>query len=217
MAKRLFSRPLLSRRAVLAAGLLWPVAGRAAGEQVAFRVLREGRDIGSYVVGLTRSGEALEVSIAVDIAVTLGPITLYRHTLRGSESWRGGRLMAAESETVSGGRARWMRARREAGVLWVEGYKTPRYAAPEGSVVASHWNRAEIGAPMIDLEDGSLLSYVVTPKGETVIEARGRRVRATRFSLSGPGEMDIWFDQSDMLAALRMTAEDGSEITYKPV
>lgn len=212
------ARTCLTRRFFILSGAMAasPVMAAVPSEGgLLFKAFRKGSEIGTHKVGFERSGADLEVSIAVDFAVGIGPITLYRYTLRGTEIWRQGQLMEARADTVDGGKKAWMRAARQQGKLMVEGSKTERYAAPEGSIVASHWNPAELQAPMVNLQNGELLEFAVEKKGVETIRARGRSVSAAHFSLTGPAVLNLWYDPGNVWSALRAVAEDGSVIEYQ--
>lgn len=207
----------LDRRFFIGAALAAASPVRAAMPEdgkLTFRALRHGSDIGTHSVSFLPEGADLTVRIAVDLAVGIGPIKLYHYTLRATETWRRGVLMEAVSDGVDGGNKVWMRAARQNGRLVVQGDKTARYTAPEDSIVASHWNRAELDAPMINLQNGELLAFTVQPRGMDTVQAHGRAVAAAHFALSGPATLNLWYDQADVWTALRAVANDGSVIEY---
>ncbi len=207
----------LTRRLFVGAGMAAALPAGAAvpdDRKLVFKVFRNGSAIGTHAVTFLPSGADLSVEIAVDLAVGFGPLTLYRYTLRGQETWRRGVLMEASAQGVDGGDKVWMRAARQNGALMVEGSKAKRYAAPESSIVASHWNRAEMAAPMVNLQNGELMDFSVQPKGSDTVQARGRAVPAAQFALTGPATLNLWYDQADVWTALRAIGEDGSTITY---
>jgi hypothetical protein len=183
-----------------------------------FAIWRKGSDIGTHTVTFDRAGNDLRVTIAVRIAVGLGPIKLYHYTLDATETWRAGTLMACNSDTNDGGKIKYLRAARQNGKLMVEGSKGGKYTAPDASITSSHWNPAEVEAPMVDLGDGELLDFKVAPKVKTTIEARGKTIQATHISLSGPARLDLYYDDAGVWSALKaITNEDGSLIEYKQV
>lgn len=180
-----------------------------------FNVFRKGSPIGAHSVTFEPAGEALTVRIAVDFAVKFGPVTLYRYKLRGTEEWQRGMLMSANADTVDGGDKAWLRAARQNGRLRVEGSAVQPYVAPEGSITASHWNPAELRAPMVNMQNGELLDFTITPRGTETVRAGGRDVAARQYALTGPAEMNLWYDPADIWTRLRAIGSDGSEITYE--
>ncbi len=214
---------MITRRALLAAAAVAPFSAHAAlpvprDDRLTFRVLREGSRIGTHVLTFMRDSDAVTVRIAVDLRIGLGPITLFRYTLRGSERWRNGQIEAMDVVTNDDGTQDFARATRDASGLWVEGSKASRYRAPHDALPASHWNMAELDGPWINPQDGRLFRPVVARQGQDhVAEADGTRVLATRYALSGDVQMKLWYDAAPSWVALDFAAHDGSVIHYERV
>ena len=207
---------MIARRALLLA----PLAGAAraavpAGNRLAFQVFRNGSAVGSHVLEFTPGADSLAISIAVDIAVGIGPIVLFRYRLRGEEHWHGGRFRQAEFTTDNNGRAAFMRARRTAEGIAVEGSGGPPYLAPAAALPATHWNPAEHDAPMVNPQDGRLFQPSVTRSGPAPMPLPdGTTLPARRFSLTGEPRMELWYDAAESWCALSAPGKDGSAITY---
>lgn len=214
--------PRLARRAVLATSgaLLLPGTARAGippSRRLTFEVIRKGDKIGTHVIDFAPAGPDLAVKVSVDIAVKFGAITLYRYALRAAETWKSGVLLSATGQTNDDGTIRSMRATNRDGRLFVESTRGPSYTAPEKSICASHWNLAEMAAPMIDLQDGELLDFKVDRRGPASITAAGGTVQADHFALSGPAVLELWYDRMQVWSKLRAVARDGSIIDYQQV
>lgn len=209
---------LIGRRAMLVGlGAVGASVQAAPAQNLVFRVMRKGDDIGRH--SLTFAGDAaqLQVDIAVDIRVGLGLITLYRYGLRATERWRNGVLMEVTGTTNDDGAKDFVNARRVNDVLSVEGSGGKSYNAPAASIAASHWNRAELAAPMVNIQDGALLDFRVTPKGAKQVTARGRQVTADHFVLEGKEHLEIWYDSAGVWVGLTAIGRDGSLITYEQI
>lgn len=205
---------MLSRRSLLAGVVALP--GLPKTDRLEFRLIREGSRIGSHVLEFEARGNGVVVSIAVDIEVRFGPFVLYRYKLRGAETWEDGRCIAAESQTNDDGRPCFMRATRGPGGLRVEGNGTPSYTAPANALVASHWNRAELDGPWINLQDGQLLHPRVAPLGpRPAVLANGARVPASCFAITGPARIWLWYSSADVWTGLEFEAKDGSRVRYE--
>ena len=182
----------------------------------AFRIVRNGSAIGTHVLTFARSGNGLDIQIAVDIAIGFGPITLFRYTLRGLEQWRDGAVVHLDATTNDDDAPEQMRADRDARGLWVEGSKAARYLAPADALPATHWNMAELSAPWINPQDGRLLHPAVRRVGEEAVTLpNGRIAPATHYALSGEANMDLWYDAARQWSALSFVAKDGSMIRYE--
>ena len=157
----------------------------------------------------------LSVDIAVDYLVKFGPIPVFRYKLRARETWHGDVLAEIVATTNDDGQVDFMRASRLGDALTVDGSKSGRYVAPAGSIAATHWNRHQLDAPMINPQHGELMRYTVTPGAvEPVALAGGATHPARRFTLAGTDPLDLWYDDTGEWFALRAKARDGSQIAY---
>jgi hypothetical protein len=82
-----------------------------------FLVLRHGNVIGAHVFTFSRRGDDFVVEVAIDIAVELLGITVFRFTHRAEEVWRQGWLHALTSATDDDGRLWRVQAERKDGAL----------------------------------------------------------------------------------------------------
>lgn len=215
---------MIGRRTLLGAACVSALGARAAkadlpvpqGDQLRFQVFRGDSPIGTHELTFTRAGDTLAVSIAVDLRVAFGPITLFRYTMRGTERWRNGQFARLDATTNDGGTQDFVRVTRDATGLWVEGSKAPRYRAPSNALPSTHWNEAELDGPWINPQDGELLHPDVARQGPgTVEDVEGQRLLARRYVLSGDVQMDLWYDATPAWVALRAPAHDGSIIRYE--
>jgi hypothetical protein len=213
---------MLTRRGcLLTAAACCVAAGSAAqgvppDDQLRFRVMRKGRDIGSHRLTFTPLPNGLDIRIAVRIAVSLGPITLFRYQLDGVEQWRDGQVVRLAAQTNDDGTRESMQAVRDRQGLWVSGTKAQRYLAPSDALPATHWNEAELHGPWINPQDGRLLHPTVTPLGAGPVEAgAGRDIITQRYDLSGDVHMQIWYTHAHRWAGLTFNAHDGSLVSYE--
>lgn len=214
---------MIARRDLLRACAATPLAAAApylpncaANDRLAFRILRHDSVIGSHVLQFAAQEDGVDIHIAVDIAVSFGPITLYRYSLRGLEQWRGGSVSHVAATADNNGKKASMGCDRDQSGLWAWGTKVSRYLTPPGALPASHWNMAELDGPWINFEDGKLLHPVVSARGvEPVSLADGRKVPARHFVMSGDVKMELWYDDARRWTALNFTADDGSIIRYE--
>jgi hypothetical protein len=186
--------------------------------QLSFRVMRNGKPIGTHAISIEPAGEGFDVHIAVDIAYSIGPITLYRYTLRGLEQWRGGQLVRLDAHTDDDGTANFASAVRQGQDLWVTGSASAGYRAPPNALPGTHWNRNELDGPWINPQDGKLLTHTVADAGpDSVALADGSRVGAERFVVNGDVRMELWYTADRRWVSLRAPARDGSTILYDPI
>lgn len=211
-------RPFLVLAAVPAPALAAPALTAAvpAGHALEFRIIRKGSAIGTHRLAFGASGQNLTVRIEVAIAVTLGPVTLYRYGHTNTETWEGDSFTGCESQTNHNGTKSWMRARRLPQGLLVEGSEAPRYTAPANAIGTTYWNPLTLKVPLFDSENGKLLKTTIADRGaDTVADAAGAHLPAHHYAVSGDLVADIWYDSAFRLVSLGFVGSDGSTITYQ--
>ncbi len=215
---------MISRRGLMSgAGLAAALPSRAQAAlpvppdwRIGFRMLRNGDVIGSHHLDFARRGDALVVSVAIEILVKLIGIPIYRYSHRATERWQGDRFISIDSRTDRDGSPRTMQALRgEDGVVRVTGTRTAPYNAPEGVLPTTYWNKAMLQNQLINSEDGRLMQLPLTPGGiENVRMASGQTIPARRYHYGGELNLELWYDESGQWAHLEFT-KDNSTIIYE--
>jgi hypothetical protein len=215
---------VIGRRTVLWAGA--GIAARPAAaalpvppeNNLAFRLIRHGSDIGRHTLAFDRDSDGLTVHIAVDAKVSLLSIPIVHYAHQATEIWRGGALASLTGRTNKNGQQEWVQAQRTNEGLEVLGSKTARYIAPPQAIATSYWNKRMLDGPMISLEDGVLLRPRVAERAvDSIPLASGSKIPAEHYNLSGAFNVDVWYDESATWASLAFQVADGSEIRYERV
>ncbi len=196
-----------------AARALLPVAR---GNYLRFRILREGRQIGTHDLSFAPEPHRLVVRIAIRIHLALGPLPLFRYRHDGVESWLDERFVGFHSRTEDNGRRLHTWVRRTGEGLVVQGSTQPRYIAPADALPTTYWNSAFLDGPMIDSQSGRLLHPHVHYAGtDEIWVAKGLRVAAEHYRLTGDLRLGIWYDPDRIWIGLAFKGSDGSRITYE--
>lgn len=217
---------MLTRRGFTTAGVGLIASGAVGGRAFAitvpppallhFDVLRNGSRIGQHVVRLSQSGTTWRAEIAVEIAVGIGPITVFRYTHSVREEWQNSQFRWMESRTNDDGTAHHVVAERLAESVSVRSGASGTAMLPAGTIPLTHWNHACMRAPLFNPQTGLPLNMTVQRRAlESIDLGGGRIVRAQRYALVGEATMDTWYDASDAWAALRSAGRDGSTISYR--
>lgn len=205
--------PMIGRRAAGALLLALPGAAVALSGPLRFRVLREGRPIGTHRVTFADQPEGMLALTEVDIAVRFAGISVFRLTHRFEEVWAGERLLRVASRLERNGRVSELTGRAETGGIALSGgggsFRLPATAAP-----LTWWDARRIaGAPLFDNETGRPLRLTWTrspgPGGGTRWRCRDLDDDA-QDSEGGYAADGAWLDW-------RTRAEDGSSVTYERV
>ena len=224
-----WARATIGRRAFLAsgaaAGLTLPLlkpslalaapAGIPADGKLAFKVMRKGANIGEHSLRFDQDGDTLTVQTDVRITVHIGPVPVYHHTQRCIEHWKGDRFMAMESTTSSNVAHETVTARRTADGVRIEPAEGKPYTAPAETLPLTHWNRFAYQGPLFDPQGGKLLKETLVTRAEDAVQqADGSTIKVTRWSVTGDGVMDDYYDSSGVWAGLHVKVRDGSRVEY---
>ena len=218
----------MGRRAFLASGaaglaLPWlgPRPARAALSgipsegKVAFKVMRKGAHIGEHSLAFAQDGDSLIVTTDVRITVHIGPVPVYHHTQHCVERWKGDRFVSLDSTTNSNVSHDTVSVRRTPDGLRIEPSSGAPFSAPAEALPLTHWNRFAYQGPLFDPEKGKLLKETLVARADDMIPvADGSMVKVTRWSVTGDGVMDDYYDAGGVWAGLHVKVRDGSRVEY---
>lgn len=197
----------LPRRLLLAGLAARPAAARAAPPDRAFRVLREGREIGTHRIVFREEGGRLLVAGEIRIALRLAGFTVFRFAQDCAETWQEGRLLALDSRSERNGRPGGCTARAEARGLRLSG-SAGETLLPAAAVPLTWWRAASLlgGAPLFEVREGR----PVAPRIERLAEGALRRVRVI-----GEGTSEAVYDAAGTWIGFATLGEDGSTVRYE--
>jgi hypothetical protein len=227
--KRDSAQQAMGRRAFLiggaGAGLVLPLlpaapawaqpSGVPASGRIAFRVVRKGVHIGESSVTFTQDGDSLAVRTEARIQIKVGPVTVYRYTHLCTERWSGNRFMALDSTTNSNVSHEKVTVRRTAEGLRIEPASGAPYVAPGDALPQTHWNRFAYMGPMFNPQDGKPMKETLVSRTPDMVKlADGSSIPATRWSVTGDGVMDDFYDAAGVWVGLHAKVQDGSYVEY---
>ena len=61
---------------------------------------------------------------------------------------------------------------------------------------------------------GKPLNIKIADKGEETVDARGRKIRARHYSMSGDLARELWYDSRGVLVRMALTGKDGTDVDY---
>jgi len=215
------TRRSITRRGLmvgLAATAAFPArAARAAQAARRFAILRDGDDIGFHTIALSREGDDLRVAIDIEIVVRVFGIAAYRYEMRNREVWRGGRLMSMDCAVNDDGKAKTVRAAREAGALRIDG---PLYrgAAPDLAATTTYFTQDFLKRDTwISTDNGELYPVSVAPQGSQSIATGAGRVDCAAFRATNNADFDVtlFYDARGEWASVAFDA-GGKRALYRP-
>lgn len=175
---------------------------------IAFVVVREGREVGTHTVRFRTEGGLLWARSEVRIVVRLAGIPVFRYSHDTEEAWRGDRLVALDSRLDNNGRPGLCEARAEAAGLRLRGTAGEALLPPVAAPL-TWWRAATFagGVPLFDPRHGQ----PVSPELRRRADGAGQRV-----TLVGGEGAEIVFDADWRWVGFATTGEDGSRVAYRP-
>jgi hypothetical protein len=200
---------MMLRRALLSLpGLLLPAGAFAAPGPARFRVLRDGKEIGTHQVRLSGNAQRLVVRSEIALQVKLAGFTVFRLRHEIEEEWAKDRLQRLTSRHDRNGTVTEARVAAEGGALVAQGpegtQRLPANAAP-----LTWWNGGNFTRPMFRPINCKLI-----PGAAARSAAPGG---GAQFSLNGEVEAVARYDAQGRWVALTTKGEDGSAVIYEPM
>ena len=195
--------------------LLLGMATQASAETIRFAIVRNGEQIGTHVVEISRAGQETSVKIATDLDVKVLFVTAYRLQHRATEKWVDGRLVAMSSNTDNNGtRHRVSVSETAAGIEIHADGKSSK--ADSSLVPGSLWNLELLHRKvMLDAQDGQILPLSVVDHGQQQVTVKSHVLKAHHYTLKSKWTQDVWYDDQDRLVKASLIASDGSEVLYQ--
>jgi hypothetical protein len=215
------------RRGFLAlAGGMLMTAGWARGahaeavpDNIRFRVLRAGSDIGRHEFRFAPTPDGFTVDSQVELAVKIAFITAFYYVQRGRDVWVGDNLVASDVVTDDDGERTRLEARREGDALRVEGARGEIWA-PLGTMNdISFWNESIVAArQLIDSKIGTIDPIRTNGRMSERIVVRGEEIAAVGYAIeSSRGRSGrIWYDQGGNWVKARLLTR-GETLDYELV
>lgn len=199
----------------LAAAGLGAQAGPPAQRRLVFEVWRGKRDIGRHCVTFSGGQTDFVVAMEADMALSLGPVTIFRYRHQATETWRGGRFAGLTSQTTTNGKREEVTAMRAPEGVVVRTAAGPRTLSPL-ALPLTHWNERALSGPLFNPQTGAAMRESVTRQAGQILPLAGARsVVATRYALMGDANIVDWYDANGVWTALRGKVGDGSFIDYR--
>ena len=220
----------VSRRALLgaalggAAGCAFPclasaataiVLPAAAGDRH-FSVQYQGRRIGAHTVWYSPAARETRVTTDIHLLVKIAFFTVFAFDHRSEETWRDGRLMSLNGETVEHGETLHVH-----GTATSEGFRVvskggPFIASATSLTSNSLWTPAVLEQEtLIDAQHGGIIGVSARKFADEQMVIGGRQASVTRYTFITPYLAgSIWYDE-DNLWVHGEFERDGSKIQYQ--
>jgi hypothetical protein len=199
--------------------MLMPAAKVAAQptETLRFAIMRNGEQIGTHAIEISRKGAETDVRVTTDLTVKVLFVTAYRLQHSATERWMNGQLVALDSTTDNNGVRHNVSAIRAASGLKVEADGKTSHV-DQNVFPASLWNPELVRRKAaLDTQDGHVDPISVTDDGSEDLRLGAQALKAHHYEIKGRYSQDIWYDERGRLVQVKLIGSDGSEISYKPI
>jgi hypothetical protein len=182
-----------------------------------FAIMRNGEQIGTHAIEVSRTGPETSVRITTDLTVKVLFVTAYRLQHSATERWVNGQLVAFNSTTDNNGTRHKVSATMGASGLEVEA--DGKMSRVEKNVLpASLWNPELMRRKAaLDTQDGQVDPISVTDDGMEDLTLAGRATKAHHYEIKGRYSQDVWYDEGGRLVQVKLVGSDGSIISYQPI
>jgi hypothetical protein len=199
---------LPSRRAILACGLVLPLAPglvRAANRTLAFAVFRNGSKIGEHHVTFAGEGGTLVATTDATMTVKIGPVPVFKYHHRALEKRNDGAFASLETSTVTNGKDERVTAERTGGGIRVD-CTYGKATLPADANPMTHWNPQIFGGPPL-----------FNPQTGKLLKVRTVKVAPNHVTIRGEAEIDDFYDEGGAWQSLTGKLDDGSKVEYRRV
>jgi len=195
------------------------------GEEVRYRVYRNGKAIGQHSVRFRKQKSSLIVTVESSLAVRYLGVPVYRYAYTSEELWVDGRLVEVESRIKDNfKKVRVIKARVSGRLLEITDRGKTR-TAPLVRFPSNHWHPAVVTESRVfHTLHGKVQHVRILDVGLEKIQLRGTDggaqervavIQARRYQYTGGFLADVWYDKQLRWVKLAFNADDGSLIEYR--
>jgi len=203
----------MSGAALGVAGLAGPAQAQAvggalpipAGGAIGFRILHSGTPVGEQHLTFTQNGDQLKVDINAALVVKVMGVSVFHYTCTATERWSGGEFVGVDSQVNHNGTPLEVHASPIPGGFAIKSTKAGNYTytGPLKMLPLTYWNKAMLGAMILNIETGRHYPAIVNSPGWNYLPtAEGGQLLAQRFDVTGKLHLSVWYDQFMQWAGL---------------
>lgn len=178
--------------AVFAAAVLSAQAAQA--ETLKFKVLQNGKHLGTHTVSLARKGDTTSVKSDLNLVYKIGPITIFHYRSHCAETWKANRLDRMSCRIDKTGQKTRIDVARAGDKLVITQDGKPT-RNERSAVPVSPWNMVAMkSSKAIVADNGSVAPLQTIVLGKEKIDMGGRRVDAVKVRYKSALVVDSWSD-----------------------
>jgi hypothetical protein len=184
------------------------------GDEIIFDVVREGKRVGTHVVGFQGVPNDLVVTSKFNLKIDILFINAYSFEYSSKANWKDSILHDLSVLVDDNGEKFSLEAKKRSNYLTVsndqESFQIPLPIYP-----TNHWNAGVLGQnKVLNTLTGELNNVEIIEKGYEMVETGQGKVKAMRYAYTGDLETEIWYDDKKRWVGMKFVGSDGSLITY---
>lgn len=182
-----------------------------------FRVLLDGKEIGSQFFRVWQKDGQTRLETEAEMQVKILFATVYRYRHRNVETWDGDCLAEIESDTKANRKEFSVRGEKKDGFFQVEGSNGAE-RLPACVMSFAYWKPDFLQQDyLLNQQDGKFLDIEVEGPFAEEIEMGDGTVPALRYHLNADKvDLKLWYTPDDDWLALESKTERGSTLRYEP-
>ena len=185
---------------------------------IGFKILRNGTPVGEQHLIFTQTGDELRVDINAAIVVRVMGVAVFHYSIAATEHWSGGAFVGVDSKGAFGGVPFEVHANAIPGGFSIQSTKAGNYdyTGPQQMLPLTYWNKAMMGAMILNIETGHHYPATVTSPGwSRLATAEGGTLLAQRFDMTGKLHQTVWYDQYGQWDGLQFTLKGDSDMFFE--
>lgn len=191
-------------------------ANPAENREWSFRVLLDGKDVGSQHFVLTHENGRTQLETEANFKVKILFATVYRYTHRNVETWEGDCLTEIRSTTDANGKPYAVNGERRDGFFEMQG-DGQKEQLPECISSFAYWDPAFLeNSRLLNSQNGKYLDVQITQAGSDFLTIKGKKVAARKYHLAA-GELDLhlWYSKENEWLALESRTKGNRVLSYE--
>jgi Domain of unknown function (DUF6134) len=188
----------------------------AADAEWQFRVLLDGKEIGTHTFTVVQEGTTRSVQSRAEFDVRFLFFTAYSYEHTNAEQWTGNCLASIDARTVTNSKRQEVEGKQTASGFVVrnaDGSET----LPDCVMTFAYWNPAFLSqSQLLNPQTGEFLSVDVARLPADSLTVRGVRQEAEAYKVTAKDtEVSVWYSRDQEWLALESTARGGRIIRYE--
>jgi len=154
------------------------------------------KQVGETSLRLSRSGDRVDVEIEVTLHLSILGLLRFDYQLSNRESWRGGVLQEMQSTTNNDGKAEYVRARRTARGLEIDGSGYQGVVSGNPATTSYFTTDFLERSTWINTQNGKIMNPTIGFAGTTGFSTNEGDVTCSKYVIRNGVDIDLYYDGS---------------------